>query len=400
MSGTLGNIHNNINFALNLHYEAMARLQEQASTGSRINRASDDPSAAYQVLGLASQERYLKNYMDTISGAINLLEASSSVFSGIGEDVGIVSTIADIKTFLASITGTGGDASLNVHKQGIKNYLEEMVSYANWNYNGQYLFGGSDTDSAPYSVTRDDSGNITAVTYQGSSAERDIEVSPGVQSSAFYVGDDIFRCHSRGESEFVLGHTGAAAGTGTSTVTGYSWLTITGTAGNYTLTLDGGTPVTGVDGTDANLAVTDADGKVLYVDTTNITGTGVELVSNTGTHDIFDTLITIGEILENENNFTDGQLKALEDDAYGAVVALSDRLSQISVTMGMKISFLETIKGNLDNIKYNAEQEKTSLEEADIAQLAIDISRREVLYEMSLSVAAKLMSLSLLDFIS
>jgi flagellin-like hook-associated protein FlgL len=39
------------------------------------------------------------------------------------------------------------------------------------------------------------------------------------------------------------------------------------------------------------------------------------------------------------------------------------------------------------------------LEQADIAQLAIDLSRRDVLYQMSLSVTAKLLSLSLLDFI-
>ena len=39
------------------------------------------------------------------------------------------------------------------------------------------------------------------------------------------------------------------------------------------------------------------------------------------------------------------------------------------------------------------------MEEADIAQVAIDLSRHEVLYQMSLAVAGKLMSLSLLDFI-
>ncbi|GAG40756.1 unnamed protein product, partial [marine sediment metagenome] len=45
------------------------------------------------------------------------------------------------------------------------------------------------------------------------------------------------------------------------------------------------------------------------------------------------------------------------------------------------------------------EDEATRLQQADIAQIAIDLSRREVLYQMSLAVAAKLMSLSLLDYI-
>ena len=62
MSGILNSIYNNTSFALHLHAEAMGALQEQVSTGSRINRASDDPSAAYQVLGLNSQKRSLQNY--------------------------------------------------------------------------------------------------------------------------------------------------------------------------------------------------------------------------------------------------------------------------------------------------------------------------------------------------
>jgi flagellin-like hook-associated protein FlgL len=54
----------------------------------------------------------------------------------------------------------------------------------------------------------------------------------------------------------------------------------------------------------------------------------------------------------------------------------------------------------MKNIQYNTEDETTRLQEADISQIAIDLSRREVLYQMSLSVAAKLMSMSLLDYIT
>jgi flagellin-like hook-associated protein FlgL len=68
-------------------------------------------------------------------------------------------------------------------------------------------------------------------------------------------------------------------------------------------------------------------------------------------------------------------------------------------SIGTQIGFIDNLKDSLENIKYNTEDQATLLQEADIAQLAIDISRREVLYQMSLSVAGKLMSMSLLDFI-
>jgi len=403
MSGTLNNIHNNVSFALNLHYKVMARLQEQAYTGSRINRASDDPSAAYQVLALNSQKRLMGNYMDNISEAISALEISLSTFAGTDENVGIKQTIAKTKILLSSITGTSGEVAENVYKQGIKNYLEEITSFANWKYRDQYLFGGSNTSSAPYTVTRDSNGNVTSVTYQGSSLERNVEVSPGVQSSVFYAGDDIFRCHDRGDSEFVLGHTGAQAGTGTSSVTGYTWLNVTynDVSEHYELYIDDEDNPVDVDPNEdiTNLAVTNLAGDVLYVNAEGIDSTGVDLVNNAGTHDIFNMLITISKIFENENNFTGAQLTTMRDNTYNAAEELSERLSETSISMGMKINFLETLKSNLENIKFNVEDETTLLQETDIARVAIDLSRREVLYQMSLSMAGRLMSMSLLDFI-
>ena len=59
MSGALSSLYNNIGYALNLHTRALAQLQEQVATGSQINRPSDAPSEAYQVMELSSQKRYL-----------------------------------------------------------------------------------------------------------------------------------------------------------------------------------------------------------------------------------------------------------------------------------------------------------------------------------------------------
>ena len=68
-----------VDLAISMYSEAMARLQEQASTGARLNRASDDPSAAYQVLGLNSQQTSMENYIDNLSKMVNTLEISSTI---------------------------------------------------------------------------------------------------------------------------------------------------------------------------------------------------------------------------------------------------------------------------------------------------------------------------------
>jgi len=394
MSGTLSSIYNNVSSALYLHTEAMARLQEQVSTGSRINRVSDEPSAAYQILGLNSQERSLESYIDNLSQVVSTLEITSTVI----EDM--IPAFTEVKTRLSQIiSGIYVEEGRERAAEGINNILEQMVSLANSKYMNQYLFGGSNTASAPYAVERTNR-EITKVTYQGSLEERNIEVAPGVQSSAFHVGNTFFHSDNRSDPVF-LGDTGAKAGTGTSSVTGDVWLTVIHDGSNYKLSIDDGASyVTVPAGGDTNQAVTDSQtGRVLYVDSTEINNTGVELVRIPGTYDIFNTLITIRDILKNEKGLSDAQLEELRNNSLNSLDEINNLLVQNSVSVGSRIGFLENLKDSLKKIKYNAEDETTRLQEADIAQIAIDLSRSEVLYQMSLSVAGKLMSISLLDFI-
>ncbi len=391
MSGSLNNIYNNVSFALYLHTNAMAKLQEQASTGSRINRVSDDPAAAYRVLGLNTNEKSLKNYINNLSEVASILEFSSTILDN------ITSGLVEIQIRLTQITsGIYDEAARKRTAEGIDDILEQIVSLANTQHMDQYLFGGTNTGSAPYTAERTN-GKITRVTYQGSLENRDIEVAPGVESSAFYIGDNIFRSNDRSDPIFI-GDTGAKTGTGTSSVRSGVWLTVTGSTGNWSLSIDGGTAVNS-DGTQTNLAVKNANGQVLYVDTTGITSTGVDLVNVPGTYDIFNTLIIIRDVLENEKGLSDAQVREMLNNLPSSLEETSKLMVQAQVSIGSKIGFLDDLKHSLKDQQYDTEDEATRLQEADIAQIAIDLARREILYQMSLSVAAKLMSMSLLDFI-
>ncbi|MHC4310771.1 MAG: flagellar hook-associated protein FlgL, partial [Planctomycetota bacterium] len=379
MSGSLNNIYNNVSFALNLHTQAMAVLQEQASTGSRINKISDDPTASYRILGLNTNYTSLGNYIDNLSEVVSTLELSSTIVQD------ITSSFTKTQMLLTQITsGIYDDAARQRTAEGINDILEQAVLLANTKHMDQYLFGGASTGTAPYTVARTN-GKITSVTYDGSLENRDIEVAPGVESSAFFIGDDIFRSNDRSTPVF-SGYTGAQSGTGTSNCRGGAWLTVTGSAGNYDLSIDGGLSTFNTNGTDTNLAVTDSrTGEILYVDATGITGTGTDLVRIPGTYDIFNTLITIREVLENQNGLADAQVLELAKSLPYSIDEMSKVLVKAEVTIGSKIGFLDDLQHSLKDIQYNTVDETTHLQEADIAQIAIDLSRREVLYQMSLS---------------
>jgi flagellar hook-associated protein 3 FlgL len=395
MSGALRSIYDMVSFALYLNGREMTRLQEQASTGARVNRASDSPSDAYRILGLDSQERSLDSYMERLAETASTLEVTSTIIND------MMTQLSQVKTNLAQITGGtySSEGRLRLAEE-IDDTLEQMVSLANTQHSGQYLFGGSDTDSAPYVVERSN-GEIVEVSYQGAGDQRNVELAPGVKASAFYVGEDIFCSDSREQPVFT-GDTGVKAGSGTSSVQGEVWLTVINDGTNYKLSIDDGANYTTVpiEGDKSNLAVTDSStGRVLYVDATGLNSTGVEMVRVPGTYDVFGSLIGIRDLLRNKQGLSDEQLRDLLGDCVNGVEEVRNLLVQTSVSVGMKIGFLTDIKENLESVKQNTGDESDQLSQADVAQIAIDLSQRQMLYQMSLAVAGKLMSISLLDYI-
>ncbi|MBN2590866.1 MAG: flagellar hook-associated protein FlgL [Sedimentisphaerales bacterium] len=393
MSGTLSNVYNNVSNALLINAEAMGKLQEQASTGSRINRISDDATSAFKVLGLGSQQKSLDNYINTITETTDSLELSSGIIQN------IISSLSNVRSQITQVSsGIYTDDARERTAEGINDILEQVVTLANTKNLGQYIFGGGNTETAPYQVERTD-GRITSVTYHGSLQNRNVEVADGMQTNPLLVGEEVFHSDNRGDCLF-FGSTGSQAGTGTSNIEGDTWLTVTGSEGNWNLSIDGGLTTFTSDGTDTNLAVINStNGQVLYVDTTQISETGVDLVCSPGTYDLFGMLISVRDLLKNDANLSESQIKDFQDTILNSVEEINSLLVQKEVSLGSKINFLEGLKESLTDMKYTAEDESTRLQEADIAQITVDLTRREILYQMSLSIAGKVLSVSLLDFI-
>jgi flagellar hook-associated protein 3 FlgL len=396
MGGMLDITYNNVTYAMYRYSSLLTNLQEEASTGSRINQVSDDPAGANRVLTLQNEESTLKNYSDKLADMSNTLDTSSSVIQS------MVSTINAAQVDITQITsGTYTQNNKANVASGINDLLGQMVQLANTQYDGQYLFGGNNTTSAPFVATYDSNGNITSVTYQGSQQNRTVEVAPGVSASAYLNGEDLFSSNDRGTPVFTS-TTGAAAGSGTSSVTGNVWLTVSqDDNGNYKLSIDNGASwVTVPPGGDNNLAVTDSrTGKVLYVDTTGIKATGTDLVCIPGTQDVFNTLITVRDMLNNSADLSNSQISEITNSLSSSLDEVSNLLLKDESSLGSKSAFLNNLKTNIDNLNTTSSNEADSIRQADIAQVSIDLSRYESLYQMSLAVAGKLLSTSLLDYI-
>ncbi len=398
MSYSLGAIYDSASWAISNHTLALSVLQEQAASGQAINRPSDNPTDADRILDLKSDNRSMERYIETLTEVIDVMDLSGSTIQQMSGSSGLGGALASLTSALSSLNT---DDMIRQQKAGeLDGILEDMVSLANKQRMGQRLFSGASSDVDPYTVTRDNSGEITQVTYQGSHEERQVTVAPGVEMSAVLVGDSLFRYDDPSESVF-YGDTGAAAGTGSSSVRGDVTLTVTGSTGNFDLSIDGGATTVNVDGSESNVAVINSlTGEVMYIDATAITQTGSDHVRVPGTYDIFNILINARDLLNNASSMAPGQWNDIMTATIDSMKVAEQKLVRAFPTVGGRLSTLQSLKNSMEDMKLGTEEDISSRQDADITQVAIDLARHEVLYQMSLSVAAKMFSMSLMDFIS
>ena len=127
--------------------------------------------------------------------------------------------------------------------------------------------------------------------------------------------------------------------------------------------------------------------------------TGTDLVRIPGTQNVFDMLIDIRDMLKNDRGLSNSQLSDLRNSLSDSLDEVSSLLLSKESSLGSKSSFLNNLKTSLDNLNTTSSDEVDSIKQADIAQVSIDLSRYENLYQMSLAVAGKLLSTSLLDYL-
>lgn len=157
-------------------------LHNQVATGQRITNPSDDPAATARVLRLQGEKQEIQQFARNNDRALNV---SQSSFSTIKQ----LKTISDRAGELSVLgTGTASPDALSAYGTEAGQMLEQALQTANTQYAGEHLFGGTKTDTAPFTATRDATGKITGVTYNGAANGAQIRVSEGSTVTPFTNG--------------------------------------------------------------------------------------------------------------------------------------------------------------------------------------------------------------------
>jgi flagellar hook-associated protein 3 FlgL len=153
---------------LQSRYKQMAATQETISTGKRVNRPSDDPTAAAMERQRTSELEGIKRSQDSVASSQSYLDAVDSGLNGI---TNILARAGELAVYGANGTLTQDN------RNSIADEIDQLTKAAkdglNVKLGDAYVFSGTKSDVPPYSAAAGDA-------YQGDTGAIVREAGSGV----------------------------------------------------------------------------------------------------------------------------------------------------------------------------------------------------------------------------
>lgn len=153
--------------------------QMQVSSGMKVQKPSDDPAAASDIIRLSGEQAEDDQFGRNLSTTKSRLSAADVVLDG-------VETMVERARELG-LTSLGNLTNTSATRAEIEGLREQLVTAANATHQGRYIFGGSVTTSKPFVKESDGS-----VTYEGNSNAVSLQVGRDITLQAQLPGEEVF----------------------------------------------------------------------------------------------------------------------------------------------------------------------------------------------------------------
>ncbi|MFD0957913.1 flagellar hook-associated protein FlgL [Paenibacillus chungangensis] len=284
---------------LNRNLTQMEQLQQQTTTGRKINKPSDDPVGITYSLRYRTEIAANGQYKENVDSALSWLDFTDSVVNQAGDVLKRVKELA-----IQAANGTNPDLALDNVKSEMEQLKDQLIDIGNSKMNGKYIFNGENFEQMPYGPSleaREVTTDTGAIMYTvGVNTKLDIN----------FNGNQVFGA-------------GDLAGTGD----------------NVFSTLD-------------------------------------RVIAALGSGNHSDVTAELGNI----------------DKGI-------DRMLNVRAEIGARVNRAELVQNRLADLEINLTEMQSKVEDADFEKLLIDTQINENIYQASLSVGAKVISKSLVDFL-
>ncbi len=407
-------VYDMIKYNLGNITEDLYKANKVVATGKRINSLSDDPVGLTQCLNIRSSLSNLDQLEKNISMGRTWLNAGETALDSIK---GLVSDARVLCLQMANDSVNAADRADAA--EVVDGYLRQILSLANTQVNGRYIFAGTKTDTIPFAF--DDEANPTSVTYAGNDTPFTVKIGKDAIVAVGRDGEEVFwdqvvtidTTNNKIDFNEIVG---MAVSQLTAEIPGGEYgpsqlaqaienaMTAESANGvNYSVSYDATSRQFRIQddgslnelqllwqtGANAGTSVGPDIGFGASGDDTGVTdytgGAGVEW-------GIFRTLIDLEGYLEvNDVDAIERSITRLDSHFDHFISTISDTGSK-----EIRLDIKEKIISDL-NLSYM--DRKSKLEDADIIEAITDLNAKETAYQAALAASAKVMELSLVDYL-
>ena len=169
----------------------MNTLREQAATGQRITRVSEDSAASNRILDMQEEKGRIAQFSKNAARAQNI---NSITISQLQNFIDISDRVNELAVLANDLQGPEG---LKAYAEELDALIQHAARGANSKYNGEYIFGGTASGSEPFTVNEEADGKVQdpdgagaglAVNYVGASEGPEFHLSESGKFSPFTDG--------------------------------------------------------------------------------------------------------------------------------------------------------------------------------------------------------------------
>ena len=367
---------NNSKYWLSKQAEKLADAEIVSASGKQINKPSDDPAAAAQILEYRSEIAKYDQYQTNIDTASTYIEAGETVLDS-------ADSYLDQALEIASDLASGSSDYTGTYLESLQGIYDSIIGLGNTMLSSSYMYGGTDTDSMPFS---------NEITLSSAGADTDIGVYLASAASITITISD-----SSGNVVRTLTSSGVAE-SNTITWDGQNNSGTDVAAGDYTFTISA-TDSSG--NTVSSLSYQgDSGSKSFYISD----GNTIEINCDGG--EIFSkALLAISDLISGIKGYNEGTVDdaTLTACATAVTESLNDASADITnerVALANIYSQLDVSTDRVDKLSELLQEKLSAVETGDTTEAAVELSAQETAYELTTEATAKILNLpKLSDYI-
>jgi flagellar hook-associated protein 3 FlgL len=169
--------------ALEQLQQQQANATLQLATGSSINRPSDNPAGAAELIKINDLSAQVDSFQRSISNLSGQFSTADSTFSSV-----VTALQRAISLGVEAANGTLSDADRAAVATELTGIQSQLLSLANTSYQGQYIFSGTST-AQPFVL---DPTQTSGVRYTGNTGTNHVTIGAGYQLQVNVPGSQIF----------------------------------------------------------------------------------------------------------------------------------------------------------------------------------------------------------------